>query len=155
GIWRTNLASANAKRLKAIQASGEHATARELNAWYVAVDSAENAAVFWLDGIDKFRPPYQKGTALPWDQIPLPARGARFEADVLKQATDVLAENRESLALFQRAAALKKSRYPVDLIQSVYADLAHLSPLKSAAHLLRLEATVHAQGRRAAEAVAS
>src|SRR5262245_5977974 len=97
-IWRTRLASANAKRFKAIQSAGEPATARELDAWYARVEPAENAASVWLAGIDKLQPPYEKNTQRPWEQIKAPARGAQFDAPELKRATDVLAQNREALA---------------------------------------------------------
>ena len=154
-IWRAGLASANDKRLKAILVSGEPVTARDLDAWYEKVDPAENAAVIWLAGIDKLQPPLQKTKPAAWSMIKSPARGKRFDPDALKEATEIVSQNKEALALFRRAAMLKKSRYPVDLTQSVYSELPHLSPLKEIAQFLRIEALLHAQGNHQGEAVES
>jgi hypothetical protein len=154
-IWRAGLASANERRFKAIQAAGEPSNSRELNAWYEAVDPAENAALVWLDGISKLDPPLEKNKPRPWDRITLPTRGKRLDAAQLKEAEPLLAQNKEALALFRKAAALKKSRYPVDLNQSIYADLSHLTPLKAAGQFLRLESLVHASSNRSGEAAES
>jgi hypothetical protein len=150
-VWRVGLASGNGQRLKAIAASGEPATARELDAWYEAVDEKENAALVWLEGIEKL----EKGEGTPWTRMKLPPRGQPFGQAQLQMASEALAANTESLAIFRRAAKMPKSRYPVDFSQGVFAALDHLSQLKSATTLLQLEAVVHAQNGRGTEAAAS
>jgi hypothetical protein len=150
-VWRIGLASGNGQRLKAIAASGEPATARELDAWYEAVDEKENAALVWLEGIAKL----DKGEGTTWTRMKLPPRGQSFSAPQLQMATEALTANKEALTTFRRAAKMPKSRYPVDFSQGVFADLDHLAQLKSATTLLQLEAVVHAQNGRAGEAVES
>jgi hypothetical protein len=154
--WRVVLGNANDARLRAMKAAGEPASARELDAWYAAVDEKENAALAWLEGIAKLNPPLEKDTPVPWGKIKMPARGQRLNAPQLQQAAELIAQNQTALAIFRRAATLPGSRYPADLSQGAFAELPHLSPLKSSVNLLQLEALVHAQngrGREAAEAI--
>lgn len=154
-LWRTSLASKNAARLKAITDAGEPASARELNSWYTYVDDKENAALVWLEGIAKLNPPLQKGQTPPWASFKLLPLGERFDQTQLDEAAALLASNTEALGLFHRAAAMPKSRYPLDLSQSTYATLAHLSPLKASGELLQLAALTHAHGGRGREAAAA
>ena len=154
-VWRMGLASGNATRLKAIRAADEPASARELDAWYEAVDDKENAALVWLDGIAKLKPKLEQNQQSSWSQIKMPPRGQRLGPAQLQTATAIIEANQESLALFRRAAVMTKSRYPVDFSQGMFADLAHLSPLKSTTSFLQLEALVHAQNGRGGDAAQS
>lgn len=154
-VWRVMMVPGNARRLAAIKAAGEPATVRELDVWYEAVDAKENAALRWIEAMDECVPPITTGLQAPWSEIKMPPRGRKLSAADLQAAAEILEDNKESLALFRQAAALPKSRYPVDLSQGVFADLPHLSLLKSAVNLLQLEALHHAQNGRGAEAAAS
>jgi hypothetical protein len=154
-VWRMGMASGNAARFKAIKAAGEPASARELDDWYEAVDDKENAALIWLDGIAKFNPKLEKDQASPWSRIKMPSRDQRLTQTQFQMASDIVQANKEALELFRRAATMPRSRYPVDFSQGMFAELAHLSPLKSAASVLQVEALVHAQSGRGGKAAES
>jgi hypothetical protein len=147
-VWRISLNSANNTRLQAISARGEPVTLAQLDSFYKAVPEGSNAALLWLDGVAALTPELVDMTS----QLTL-NRGAPLTEDQLRAATEALKANTNALALFRRAASFPQSRYPVSFNQMVFPSMQYLSDIKSAAQILRIEATV-ATGTNNAQAAA-
>jgi hypothetical protein len=73
-------------------------------------------------------------------------RGAQLTEDQLHAATEALTANTNALVLFRRAANLPQSRYPISLNQMAFPSMQHLSDIKNAAQILRIEAAVAIEG---------
>jgi hypothetical protein len=150
-FWRLSLAADNRARLKAIAARGEPTNSWSLNQSYQPVPDAENAAVAWLNGVRQITG--GASVSSTWNKFKLPARGAPIPADQLEFARGIVKSNEIALMTFRQAAALSKSRYPVDLTPGVNALLPHLSPMKQVAHLLQAETLVALEERDSRRAV--
>ncbi len=150
-FWRLSLAAHNRARLKAIAARGEPTNSWDLNLSYQAVPDAENAAVAWLNGIGRLTGGASMSST--WNKFKLPPRGAPVSADQLEFARGIVGSNETALTTFREAAALSKSRYPVDLAGGINALLPHLSPMKQVARLLQAEALVAVDERDSRRAI--
>ena len=103
-VWRVGMASGNSKRLKAIKAAGEPASAKELDAWYEAVDEKENAALVWLDGIARLNPKLEQSQQTSWSKIKIPPRGQRLSQAQLQIAAETVAAATAAAGPFAAAA---------------------------------------------------
>jgi hypothetical protein len=153
-IWRLSVSRQNRALLKAIAARGEPTNSWALNQSYAAVPDAENAASVWLNGIGQLTA--GASAHRTWQKFKLPARGTSLNVTNLEFARGIVGSNDTALATFREAAALSKSRYPIDLTRGANTLLPHLAPLKSVARLLQAEALVAVEdrdSRRATEAI--
>jgi hypothetical protein len=136
-IWKSSLSSANQQRIDAITARGEPTSLAALDQFYKAVPDSNNAALLWLEGAAARTPDLSDAAG----KITL-QRGARIDPEQLRPLVEALAANKDALALFRRAAALKESRYPIRLNQLPFTSIDHLAPLKGAALALRAQTIV-------------
>ncbi|MCI0745803.1 MAG: hypothetical protein L0Y58_10400 [Verrucomicrobia subdivision 3 bacterium] len=152
-IWRLSLGWQNKARLKAIADRGEPVDSRALNQSYQAVPYSENAAVLWLRGAGEMT----AAAADPktWSKIKRPPHGTNVSATDIQLVRGLVASNEVALATLHAAAALSKSRYPVDLTPAMKTLLPHLSKMRAIARLLQAEALVAVQDGDAARAVRS
>ena len=147
-VWRMSLASANNSRLLAIAARGEPVDLVALDKFYAAVPDSSNSAPIWLRAaaaIAEDTNGAMTKLTFKWSE-PL-------SDEQLELATTALLLNKEALELFRAAAALPRSRYPVNLSQTPFTNFHHWNSLKSAAQLLRAESAVAAQQGDNARAV--
>lgn len=136
--WRASVVSANNDRLRAIAARGEPTSLAELDKIYKAVPESQNAALLWLSGVAALEPNASNSV---WSEVAFPHRGTLPEDEHVQLARRLMSSNAPALAIFRQAAGLTNSRYPVDLSEPL-ADLPHLSEVRSAANVLRMEALV-------------
>jgi hypothetical protein len=121
--------------LEAVRKAGYPVTWQELNQWYETVPTNANAALKILRAIESFRAP-TPSQQLILDQPLLP--GVALTTNRKATIRDVLTNNLEALQLVQEAAALEKSRYPIDLSQGANAMLPHLAGVKNLVGHLKL-----------------
>ena len=153
-IWRMSLESKNRARLKAISDRGEPVDSVALNRSYAHVTDTENAAFVWLDGAAEMTDDAENGDG--WKKFKIPSRGTNLTDVQIEWVRGIVQSNQPALKTFRKAAALTKSRYPVDLTPGFNALLPHLSKLKSIARLLQAEAAVavaDGDAQRAVDAV--
>ena len=153
-VWRLSITRHNRVLLKAIAARGEPTDSWALNQSYAAVPDGENAALIWLSGVDQMIG--RSSLETRWVKFKLPARGTSLDITNLEFARSIVGSNETALATFREAAALSKSRYPIDLTRGANTLLPHVAPLKSVARLLQAEALVAVEDhdlRRATDAI--
>ena len=135
------------KRLDAIRAAGYPVTFAELDAWYEDVPYGENAADYVLDAIACLRKPQrEQERQIPWmGNAEKPARTQALAAELVGTVDELLEKNQEAIGLLERAGALRRSRYPIDLTKGHATLLPHLSDLRGTVRLLCLKAILHAE----------
>ncbi|MHC4520284.1 MAG: hypothetical protein ACYTAS_16965, partial [Planctomycetota bacterium] len=140
---RTNLT----ERLDAIRAAGYPVTFAELDAWYEDVPYGENAADYVLDAIACLQKPQrEQERQIPWmGNAEKPARTQALDAEIVDTIGELLERNHEAIGLLQKAGALRRSRYPIDLTKGHGTLLPHLSDLRGTVRLLCLKAVLHAE----------
>jgi hypothetical protein len=136
-VWRLALASANKDRLQAIAARGEPTSLAELDKFYKSVSDQSNAALFWLEGSSALT----NGLGDIAGKLSI-KRGVALNHEELEDTAQALAANAQALGLFEQAAKLDQSRYPINLSQQPFTNIFHLSALKGAAQVLRARAAV-------------
>jgi hypothetical protein len=131
-------------------------TVQELNAWYEEPPAGENAALVILQGCEQMHldaavrnspvlPIVGKGVMPPLSD-PLPG-------SMRTAVSSLVQRNAAALELFQKGAAGKKFRYPMDITQGMLTQLPHLAKLKQAAQLASLAAIESADSRKPERAV--
>ena len=132
-------------RVEAIRQQGYPATLAELDAWYRPVPEAENAALVYLKAFALLNlTNAQSGPGWFSGNEWLPKRGQPVAAEDQAELAALLATNGPALTLLYSGAALKRSRYPVDLKEGLVAQLPHLSQVKQAVLLLGAQALAQA-----------
>ena len=142
-------------KLRAIHRAGYPVTLAELDRWYPDVSKEANGAELYGAAFAKMT-----GRAGP---VPLVPDGA---SDGLSQRTPspskvkrpdvvLLDGNGGVLDLLHQAAALRQSRYPLNLSRLSLRPYSHLGSLRRSAHLLEVEALHYADDRNSALAVRS
>jgi hypothetical protein len=157
-IFRLILKSKLTSRLDAIRAEGYPATCVELDAWYTIPESAENAADTFIDSFSHYEKweDEEKRKLLPIiGQAQLPLRTEPLTEETKALITEYLADNRQTLELLHKGAAIEHSRYPVDLIEGFGALMPDLSSIRDGARLLNLEAVIHSENGKPKKAVDS
>lgn len=123
-----------------IRSKGQPVTLQELDKWYPEVPAPDNAAdVYQMSFREYSKEPSDKKLILICGLATTPPLGDPIPEDVLKASSEHLEKNREAIQLLQKAAAMDKCRYNVDLKMGFYALLPHLSPIREGARLLSLE----------------
>jgi hypothetical protein len=146
-------------RIEAIRKAGYPVTLAELDAWYLAVPDAENAALVYTNAFAQLAPKGDDdgtpslGSRL--DDISLPARGQVLSNEDKTEISSLLATYRAALRLLYSAQALDRSRYPIDLKKGHSAILPHLGGVKRAVQLLAAESLLHTAEGRAEQAAQS
>jgi hypothetical protein len=123
----------------------------ELNAWYVEPPEGQNAATFFVRGLEAIQitdadlasrdlPIIGKGE-LPEPGRPLPSKMKAAIAALVQRNSAVLDAFREGMAFGQ-------ARYPLDLNRGFNTELPHLGKLKLAAQITQLNALLHAENRQ-------
>ena len=148
-LYRWVLSNRIENRLEEIRRQGFPATLRELDDWYPEPPLGENAAFVYQKAFTKFvDPPPAAG---PEEELPvigkadLPAHGQPMPEDMAKRIADYLKSNAEAISLLYKAASMPQCRHSVDLTAGFTALLPHLSHLRHAARLLRLETVLCAE----------
>lgn len=131
---------------------------QELNQWYAAVPDAENSALGFLSAVNAI-----VAASTEAERV-LPIVGAHdtdesrgpLKPDELQTAKEYLAKNEKALELARAAAALKSSRYPIDLTSGPGGiDINPLERVRHVARLFWLEGLVRAQENNTTGAVES
>ena len=145
-------------RLDAIRADGYPATCAELDAWYTIPESAENAADIFIDSFSH---------RVRWEdeekrkQLPvvgfthLPLRTEPLTEETKSLIAQYLADNRQTLELLHKGAAIEHSRYPVDLSKGLVAFMPDFENIRHGARLLKLEAILDAENGKPEQAADS
>ena len=134
-------------------------TLAELNRWYVEPPAGSNAATKFLEGIAAL-----KITDVDTNSANLPLIGEgklpQPDKPVLPEMEAAMAElvqrNQSAFHIFDQAARLQQSRYPIDLNQGYMILLPHLLKMKNAARIMEISSVSHAvagQGREAGDAL--
>ena len=146
-IYRLNSKSELQARIDAIREAGYPVTCAELDKWYSIPGNVENAAYTILDAFSYYRQwDKDKSESLPVvGQGELPARTELLDEEVKALITQYVADNNEALKRLHAGAAIKHSRYPVDLSAGFAILLPSLSDIRTAARLLKLEGILHAE----------
>lgn len=146
-VWRFHARAQVAQALAAIRAAGFPATGAELDDWYPPVDESENAALVLGAVIDRIAVPPDDDTLakLPWlGRAEAPKPGESYDTETLAVMRQSLADNATILSEIHRGAGMDRARYPLDLNEGFSLILWHTSGLRKAAHLMAVEAAVHA-----------
>jgi hypothetical protein len=156
-LFRLSLRSEIQEKFDAIRASGYPVSLSELDAWHSIPPNAENAAYYYADAFSYFK--QRSGERV--DHLPiigkakLPARTEPLTEETKTLFAQYLADNRRALELLHKAAAIEHCRYPVDYGVGFSARFPHLAELRNGAHLLRVEALLHAENGQAEAAISS
>jgi hypothetical protein len=97
-----------------VAAPGEPTTPEELNAWYAAVPDNENAALIYQKAFEAKIQRQDLEAALPFYEAKLPPPGDPLPEAMRVAMSSYLAVEANEIRLLHEAAALPKSRYPVD-----------------------------------------
>jgi hypothetical protein len=137
--------------VEAIHKRGYPATPAEVDAWYLSVPPAENAALVYTNAfglLTNTTGPITNFTGKSW----LPPIGQGLSSEEQSELKAVLAECQPALRLFYSAPASGRSRYPIHLQDWPGMLLPHLGKTKQAVSLLSAEALLHATGGDAEKA---
>lgn len=157
-VFRLVLKSKLNSRLDSIRAEGYPVTCAELDAWYTIPESAENAADTLIESFSHLNnwEEEEKRKLLPIiGQAKLPLRTEPLTEETKALIAQYIADNKEALELLHKGAAIKHSRYPVDLSKGFDVFIPDLSDLRDGAKLLTLEAVLHAENGKPEQAVDS
>lgn len=147
-LYRTILSNRVEVRLEAIRAAGFPATPEELDDWYPEPPVGENAAYVFQKAFSKFALSLTKEDreAMPvFGRGELPAHGESLPEEMRDRIAAHVQRNAEALELLCQAARMDQCRYPVDLTAGPWMLLPHLSRLRQAARLLRLQTVLAAE----------
>ena len=153
-IWRASLTSKVNRELTAIRALGLPTSPVELDAFYVQVPDAENAALLYVEA-GGMLPTVDREDQKLQSQFEQLGRREPLPASITNYLAQRLSENKDALEILHRAAGLTNSRYPVDLNFGFQTLLPHLGKGKETVRLLREEAVHEAAAGRADRATAS
>jgi len=146
------------ERLDSIRAEGYPATCAELDAWYTIPESAENAADTLIESFSHLNnwEEEEKRKLLPIaGEAKLPLRTEPLTQETKALITQYLTDNQQILELLHKGAAIEHSRYPVDLSRGFDLLLPDISKVRDGARLLALEAVIHAENGKLAQAADS
>jgi hypothetical protein len=156
-FFRVSLKSKLQKKLDAIRAAGYPVTGAELDHWYAIPADAENAADYLTEAFSYYQEwAGEKRELLPiMGQAQLPPRTQPLSEETKAVIADCLADNRQALVLLHKGAAIKHCRYPVDFSMGMRALCPYLSPIRTGAQLLNLQAILHTENMQPELAVRS
>ncbi len=135
-------------RLNAIRTAGYPASLEELDAFYTAVPDADNAALTYLEAIERYQRIDEKTyeELRPYLEVDYEtAPNEPWPTDIQALFAKHLERNAESLALVHQASALTQSHYPIDFALGNEIKLSHLASLRTLARLLGYQARCAAE----------
>jgi hypothetical protein len=121
-------------------------TLQELDDYYPQVPPEENAALVFLQGCNAVRTSQYfelEDTLFGRTALPVPVQP--FPAEMKDLMSKCLVDNGPGIALLHKAAAMPKSRYPVDMTQGVRMELPHLALLRGGTRMLCMQALYAAE----------
>ena len=154
---RLSLKSKLQLRIDAIQAAGYPVTCAELDQWYKIPPNVENAAYTITDAFSYLKQwDKDKAESLPVvGRAEFPARTEPMDEEMKVLITQYVADNNEAIKMLHAGAAIKYSRYPIDLTAGFETKLPPLQEIKTAVKLLILEAILHTENGDGKSAVRS
>jgi len=160
GVFRIAVRVRLRSRINAVRAAGYPLALAELDAWYEEPGLAENAADYVMEAFARLRiPEGEERESLPlFGRMELLSRTQSLDEEAQTRVDKLLAENAETLDLLHQVAAIKRSRFPIDLSRGHSTLMPHLAEMSKAARLLALEAITHAShdnGEQAARSIVS
>ncbi|MCK4284434.1 MAG: hypothetical protein KAX44_08970, partial [Candidatus Brocadiae bacterium] len=145
-------------KVESLRAAGQPVTFAEVLALRDAMPDEENSALVFVDALQLLEDTYRREDApieRALDQTK--ALGVKHSDQVRQMARAYLDARADALEIIHEGAQLREGVYPLQPTEQPYAvELPHLSPLRSAAQLCALEATLRAEsadGEGAAESV--
>ncbi len=150
-MFRLSVRSKLRAGIEAIRAAGYPVTLAEMNEWYTIPEGAENAADTLIDAFLC----YYKWNRTELESLPivgkekLPARTEPLAEETKGLVAQYLADNQQALELLHKAAPIEHCRYPVDFSVYFESPMYHIGDLRKCAHLLKLEAVLHAENGNA------
>lgn len=146
------------RRVEAVRAMGYPVTLEELDAWYKTPEANENAAFWIVEAAGRYQEPADTNDGWKlWFLVrdPPSARTAPLD-DRLRDLLDRhIVANAQPLRLLYEAAALKESRFPIDLKQDFDGGSSHHHSVVQACALLSVEAIHHVENSNPADGVRS
>ena len=141
--------------LQAIRDRGEPATFDDLDALYPQVPDEMNAALVYQQAFDAFRmPTYEQEDLLPIiGHAELPPAGEPLDEKMLEAVEQHLLVNLPALQLLHAAAQYESCRFEIDYSVENTLEIPHLHQLEHASNLFTLEAIIHMERDRSANAV--
>lgn len=155
-VWRASLTAKIDRELKTIRAAGLPTNPVELDAFYLQVPEAENAALLFAEAGQMLPTQVDREEQKLQTQFEQMGRSELLPPEITNYLARRLSENKDALELLHRAAGLTNSRYPVDLSRGFETLLPYLAKVKGAVRLLREEAVQEAvagHAQRATESV--
>ncbi|MBI4664432.1 MAG: hypothetical protein HY735_37025 [Verrucomicrobia bacterium] len=132
-------------QLSALRYPGQPVSASELDRWYASVPAAENAAMKIQQAM--------AGLVAPQAVMAWPITNEVVTPEMEQLLAQLVRDNAEPLKLLRQAAALKQSRFPINLGSGLTVQLPHLSPMMQAAQVLQRVALHHSLQGNAGEAL--
>lgn len=154
-VWRASLTAKIDRELKTIRAAGLPTNPVELDAFYLQVPEAENAALLFAEAGEMLPTQVDREEQKLQTQFEQMGRSELLPSEITNYLAQHLSENKDALAILHRAAGLTNSRYPVDLSRGFETLLPHLAKVKGTARLLREEAVQEAAAGHADRATES
>ena len=142
-------------RLQAVHRAGYPVTLAELDQWYPKVSGEPNGAELYGAAFAKLAggPGWVPSSI---DRLmDSTSTGTPLTQEVKRSMAGSLANKDRALGLLHQAAALKQSRYPLDLSRLSILPYSHLGSLRWSAHLLQIEAVHYADDQNPTMAVRS
>ena len=152
GAWNI-FRSPEDEKFAAIRAKGYPLTSAELNEWYKAVPTDQNAALIYSNAFAQTKT--LTSTNVPdvmRTRLWMPRRGKALPPEVKSDLEKLIATNQSALFLYHSATS-GQSRYPIDLNQGTSTMLPHIAEIRKGVSLLNAEAWVHAANGEKQEAV--
>jgi hypothetical protein len=151
--WRAKL------RIAKVHHQGYPVSPLELDKWYPPLASNENASSIFTQAFLHYAH-WESNQLVRLPLIgkpPLPEHNAPLPPETEALIAEYLAANREALVLLHQAATIPVARFPIDFCKAKFGQLMlpHLTPLRTGARLLCLEAITHAETGDAAAAADS
>lgn len=154
-VWRASLTAKIDRDLKTIRAAGLPTNPVELDAFYLQVPDAENAALLFAEAGEMAPKQVDREEQKLQTQFEQLGRTEPLPPEITNYLAQRLSENKDALEILHRAAGLTNSRYPVDLSRGFETLLPHLAKVKGASRLLREEAVQEAAAGHADRATES
>jgi hypothetical protein len=130
----------------------------ELNDWYVEPPAGQNAATFYVKGLDALEVSQvdQNSTDLPvLGRGSMPELGQPISPRAKAAITALVQKNEAAWKSLQEGAGFEQARYPMDLNLGADTLLPHLAKIKRAAQFTQLRAILAADNKQPQEAVDS
>jgi len=142
-------------RIEAVRAKGYPVTLEELNAWYPAPPSGENAADYIMQAIARLRiPPSKEKEQVPLlDAFRLLPRRQSLDDQTKSALVKLVDDNTDALHLLEQAARIEHCRYAIDLTSRDNMRVPSISGFNNIVGLLCFKAALHMEQTEVGPAV--